>query len=357
MALLNSVCVLALLGIVDALNATLSGSSGIWKWAADGGAAGGAGGLAEDKRRLTVFSWDATESKHEHSSSSSRKVHVSDAMSTRLTSDAAEMPVVDNFMGAGKKSAKVNKAKASVPLLQHPSKPGDILFFLQWVEQLFNGPDFHHVQVGAFSADDEQDFFASFLKKASWSKLMVEPQPHVYQKLVKFADTVPHMKAVEAAICDKDQTATFYMFHSDIDIYTGYDKRSGKTLPYYTAQLASLNRNHLAKARHAFTDAGLDMDSYIIAREVPCLTVPSILAKQGIDPGKVVSLSIDAEGYDDVILLGTDLNLVRPSVIFFECIHWWGDRARLKKVLKHLADHGYMWWKIGFEIAAFKVGV
>jgi hypothetical protein len=66
------------------------------------------------------------------------------------------MPVVDNFMGAGKKSAKVNKAKASVPLLQHPSKPGDILFFLQWVEQLFNGPDFYHVQVGAFSADDEQ---------------------------------------------------------------------------------------------------------------------------------------------------------------------------------------------------------
>ena len=119
---------------------------------------------------------------------------------------------------------------------------------------------------------------------------MVEPQPHVYQKLVKFADTVPHMKAVEAAICDKDQTATFYMFHSDIDIYTGYDKRSGKTLPYYTAQLASLNRNHLAKARHAFDDAGLDMDSYIIAREVPCLTVPSILAKQGIDPGKVIPL-------------------------------------------------------------------
>jgi hypothetical protein len=84
MAILNSVCVLALLGVANALNATFSGSSGIWKWAADGGAAGAAGGLTEDKRHLTVFSWDATESKHEYSSSSSRKVHVSDAMSTRL---------------------------------------------------------------------------------------------------------------------------------------------------------------------------------------------------------------------------------------------------------------------------------
>jgi len=285
-----------------------------------------------------------------------RPLRISDSMRDRLSSGSDQMPLVDNYQGSGKKTAKINQAKAQVPLLQHPSKPGDILFFMQWVEQLYNGPDYYHLQVGAFSADDDQDFFASFLKRSSWGKVMVEPQPHVFKRLDAFAKTVPNMRAVEAAVCDKDQTVPFYMFHSDIDIYTGYDKRSGKTLPYYTAQLASLNRKHLAKARKNFEDAGLNMEEYIISKETPCLTISSVLAQNNVPADRVVSLSIDVEGFDDIILLGTDLNTVRPSVIFFECIHWWGDRQRLKKVLKHLADHGYMWWKIGYEIAAFRVG-
>jgi hypothetical protein len=42
-------------------------------------------------------------------------------------------------------------------------------------------------------------------------------------------------------------------------------------------------------------------------------------------------------------------------MIFFECIHWWGIKSRLKAVLQHLSRHGYIWWKIGYEIVAFRV--
>ena len=165
------------------------------------------------------------------------------------------------------------------------------------------------------------------------------------------------MIPVKAAVCDADKDAIFYRFHEDIDIYTGHDKRSGKDLPFWLAQLASLNKGHLMKAGSAFRDAGLNMEDYIVEEKVPCLTMHSILTKHSIPPERVVSLSIDAEGFDDTILLNTDLQVVRPAFIFFECIHWWRDRTRLNKVLLHLTQSGYIWWKIGYEIAAFRVAM
>lgn len=323
------------------INITVDNAESVWNWGI--GSADRAARRHRQGRRLIAESND-----RQH-----RKINLSGELKASLEESSQNLPSVENFVGGGRPGAKRGRDRLS--LLQYPSKPKDILWFLQWVHQLYNGPEYYHVQIGAFSADDEQDFFAAFLRTASWSKLMVEPQPHVFKRLENFAKTIANMKAVEAAICEEDKTAAFYMFHEDIDIYTGYDKRSGKTLPFYTAQLASLNRGHLMKAGSAFRDAGLDMESYIVRREVPCLTVKSILTQNHVPLDRVVSLSIDAEGYDDVILLSTNLSEIRPVLIFFECIHWWNDHKRLRRVLKHLSNHGYMWWKVGYEIAAFRV--
>ena len=110
------------------------------------------------------------------------------------------------------------------------------------------------------------------------------------------------------------------------------------------------------KSKSAFKEVGLVIEDYIVEQTVPCLTAMSILKEKNVDPNLVVSLSVDAEGYDDYILLSTDLNAIRPAFIFFECIHWYRDTQRLSKVMAHLTKHGYMWWKIGYEIAAVRLG-
>lgn len=147
---------------------------------------------------------------------------------------------------------------------------------------------------------------------------------------------------------------TFYMLHEDIDMYTGFDKRSKQTLPTYVSQMASLNKRHILKLRVAFKQVGLNVKDYIVERKIPCVTIDTILRKNEINSASVISLSIDTEGSDDMIILSTDLSVIRPMFILFECIHWYRDRARLNKVLLHLMKHGYMWWKAGYEIAAIR---
>ena len=144
-----------------------------------------------------------------------RKVSASPIFLNEMTAQQ-QMPTVPLYAKFGKK-VKKNK----VNILGHPQKPNNIMWFLQWVELLFYGPQYYHVQIGAFASDDDQDFFATFLKGASWSKLMIEPQPHVYQRLTEFASKQSNMLTYQAAVCEVDKTATFYRMSEDIDIYTG----------------------------------------------------------------------------------------------------------------------------------------
>lgn len=244
---------------------------------------------------------------------------------------------------------------ARVSLLQHPLKPMNYIWYLQWLETLYTGPQFYHVQIGAFTADDIEDPFSNFIKNGSWSAVLVEPQPRVYQRIQAQTDKYPHLFPVNAAVCPHEQDEVlFYMLHEDIDMYTGLDKRTGKQLPAYVTQMASLNKHHLLKLRPFFKQVGLHIKDYIVASRVPCWTIETLLQQQRINASSVISLSIDTEGSDDTILLSTDLSVMRPMFILFECVHWHRDRKRLSKVLLHLTRHGYMWWKAGYEIAAIR---
>lgn len=243
----------------------------------------------------------------------------------------------------------------TVSLLQHPLKPMSFMWFLQWLEVMYTGPEFYHIQIGAFTTDDSEDQMSAFITSGSWSSVLVEPQPHVFNRLKEHASKHTNMIPVNAAVCQHDREAIFYMLHEDIDMYTGYDNRTGKTLPSFLSQMASLNRQHLMKARVYFQHEGLDIVEYIVEKRVPCLKIESILNQQSINPASVISLSIDTEGTDDKILLSTDLSVIRPMFIVFECVHWYRDRSRLNKVLVYLTQHGYVWWKTGFEIAAMRV--
>jgi hypothetical protein len=83
-----------------------------------------------------------------------------------------------------------------------------------------------------------------------------------------------------------------------------------------------------------------------------------LLRKHHIDPRNVVSLTVDVEGFDDLLLLSLDLSDplgLRPSVIFFEWVHWYRQGARLNRRLRHLVRAGYIVSKIGYDMAAVRM--
>ena len=129
-----------------------------------------------------------------------RKISIKPGLLQQLDSKNIQ-PKMDVYTGKRQNTGKV------MPIINHPAKPQNIIWLLQWIENIFSGPEYFHIQVGAFSSDDEFDMFSTFLKTASWSKLMIEPQPHVFKKLKEYSKTVHNMPAVEAAICKQEPKA------------------------------------------------------------------------------------------------------------------------------------------------------
>ncbi len=54
---------------------------------------------------------------------------------------------------------------------------------MQWLGLLYSTPEYVHVQIGAYTSEDLHDIHTSFLDSVVWSQLLIEPQPHVYQRL------------------------------------------------------------------------------------------------------------------------------------------------------------------------------
>lgn len=100
----------------------------------------------------------------------------------------------------------------SISLLRHPLKPVSYMWYLQWLETLYSGPDFYHIQIGAFTADDTEDPFSTFIRTGSWSSVFVEPQPHVFQRIqtqnINYTNVIP----VNAAVCSHDQSRCYILY-------------------------------------------------------------------------------------------------------------------------------------------------
>jgi FkbM family methyltransferase len=152
------------------------------------------------------------------------------------------------------------------------------------------------IQIGAFdgsAADPVRNYIETYGLKA----LLVEPQPDIFERLVKSYKGNPNVMFENAAISSNNGEAVLHRF-----------KKSAGT-PYMAGALASLSRETLIHNHH-------QMEGETEEVAIKLMTIESLMGKHGIS--SVDLLQVDTEGHDWDIIRSIDFAKVSPSIIHYE---------------------------------------
>jgi FkbM family methyltransferase len=189
------------------------------------------------------------------------------------------------------------------------------------------------VEIG--SNDGEQhDHLRPFILERDWRGLMVEPVPHVFERLQRNYGAIDRVTLVNAAVGACDGTVPFYYPAPPAE---GEHER----LPDWYDGIGSLSREAVvAHAKHI-----PDIEARVVREDVECLTYASLCRRHGL--AHVDLLLIDTEGHDWEILRSLDLSGDRPRLIVYEHFHLSADDRRSAR--EHLAGAGYETLEEGFD--------
>lgn len=176
------------------------------------------------------------------------------------------------------------------------------------------------MQIGANDGIHD-DPVSHFIRKHRWQGLLVEPVPRIFEALKKNYQGVTGVQFANVAISDRDESRPFYFLDDP--------KRE---LPAWAGEVGSF-----VKELVTTEIGGRDVRSFTREIQVPCLTPGSLLKQHQI--ARVDVVVIDAQGYDDHILLKLPMDQIRPQLIIFE--HCLLDQARRSACEQFLRDHGY----------------
>jgi FkbM family methyltransferase len=180
----------------------------------------------------------------------------------------------------------------------------------------------HISQIGAHTGFEENDplavGLASYLnllteeEKAPVTWTFIEPSPSNYKRLVQnLANHASYcqMNAINAAVMsdslNSTDNLTFYSIDESIDPETGYDSKSGKTLPRWVTQVSGFSQQPILFTvnRGVWSNKGLNVWDYIVETNVTTMRY-SELMKDTCKNDNLFLLLIDTEGFDCDIILG-----------------------------------------------------
>lgn len=157
--------------------------------------------------------------------------------------------------------------------------------------------------VGAYDGvanDPASDFIRAHASKA----VFVEPQPGPFKRLRASMNGNPRVQLLNAAIDGMSGSRKMYCVPGGI-----------KSLPEWTEQLASFDRDHLLKHQ----DRAPGLSEHIEVLDVPTLSFDDLLNQTQITNLDV--LQIDAEGMDAQLLAWFPFNRIRPALLHYEIAH------------------------------------
>lgn len=168
------------------------------------------------------------------------------------------------------------------------------------------------------------DPIAGFVRDRGWSGLMVEPVPHVYERLVANHGENPRLRLINAAVAAEDGTGTIHHLRPGAD---------DPGLPPWSEQIASFDRAHVL----AELSGVAEPERLLASTEVEVIAFETLLDRHGGE--RLDLLLIDAEGADLEIVEATDLDRLRPRLLVYEHHHM-GDGER-RRCESRLAESGY----------------
>jgi FkbM family methyltransferase len=167
-------------------------------------------------------------------------------------------------------------------------------------------PEAVFVEIGA-NDGEHHDHLRPILVNHAWRGVMVEPVPRVFDRLRANYEAFPGIALENAAIGERVGEMPFYHLES-----TEADEHP---LPNWSDGLGSFSREVLLSHRRLMPD----IESHIVATDVPCLTFDALCHKHGLR--SVDLIAIDTEGYDYRILRTIDFTTYRPGLVVYEHYH------------------------------------
>ncbi len=165
-------------------------------------------------------------------------------------------------------------------------------------------PNLFFVQIGAFDGLTD-DPLASYVHRYRWRGMLVEPQREAFEALQRNYAACEGLILENVAIGNSNDVLTLYRLKEECAHLFGRDRRL----------IASSSVEHVV--RHLAAD--VHADEALERVDVPCTTLPNLLAKHHID--KIDLLQVDAEAADASILRSLDLDSIHPAIIRFEYVN------------------------------------
>lgn len=180
------------------------------------------------------------------------------------------------------------------------------------------------VQVGS-NDGVRYDPICAQVRTRPWTGIMVEPVPHLFERLQAHYGSNRRIRLESSAVADHDATQPFWFLADAGDDHDG--------LPDWYDLLGSFRRDVVLSHR----DEIPDIEARLRVIDVPCLTFESLCRKHAVE--RIDLVHIDTEGYDFEVIKLIDLERWQPAAVLFEHKHLSDDdRAACAA---HLAAHGY----------------
>jgi FkbM family methyltransferase len=163
-----------------------------------------------------------------------------------------------------------------------------------------------------------------YIAERDWHGVLVEPIPHIFERLERNYGDNPRIALERAAIAPSSGSRTMYF------VLEGADDEG---LPPWRDALGSFDRDHV------LTEIGgaADPESHLGEVEVPCMTVETLCRKHGFDEPDLIL--IDAEGADGEIIESIDFDRIRPRLLVYEHVNLADEQRR--RCEQMLAARGY----------------
>lgn len=181
------------------------------------------------------------------------------------------------------------------------------------------------VQVGSNDADVGDPLRPSILK-GYLRGVMVEPLPHIFERLKSNYQDVSGLQFEQVAIAAERKTLPFYYVAE-----AAPEERA--LLPEWYDQIGSFDRNHLLRHSHLIPQ----LEQRIQTAKLSCITFDDLCTRTGVTRFDI--LHVDAEGYDLEIMRTIDLRRYQPRLVVFEMKHI--PKAELETYRQTLSRDGY----------------
>lgn len=194
-------------------------------------------------------------------------------------------------------------------------------------------PHAFFIEVGS-NDGAQHDHLRPFILSHSWSGIMVEPVPYVFERLRHNYGAIERVTLENVAIADRDGTVSFHHLRE-----AGDDERA--SLPEWYDGIGSFSRDVILGHVKEIPDIA----ERLVRAEVPSLTFESLCRKHAVC--EIDLLLIDTEGHDWEIVCGIDLERRRPRLLIFEHFHLPARESMARRA--HLSRHGYEVLEEGFD--------